>query len=136
MAKQQTNNLQTKGTIYASGTIATGSTASLYKTLTEQLNSGITKTNASTYTVVTPGVYFMRFQQLIQTSGAVNFMLRINNVETRRAWQNSSDMNDMVVADVRFLNAGDTIRLFQSAAIAHSWAGVHSGYQIIMLRGA
>lgn len=120
--------------IYASGYVA-GPTSVSYKDLVEQYNSGITKTDNTTYTVQVAGIYYMHFQQLISATGTAPYlMLRINNSTVRQAWHYPSQMGDMSVSDLRPLSVGDTIRLYQNVAVAGNWTAQHSGYQIILIQ--
>lgn len=120
--------------VYASGYVA-GPTSVSYKDLVEQYNSGITKTDDTTYTVQVAGIYYMHFQQLISATGTAPYlMLRINNSTVRQAWQVGSHMGDMSVSDLRPLSVGDTIRLYQSVAVAGNWTGAHSAYKIFRIK--
>lgn len=121
-------------TAYASGYIPSG-TGVGYKTLTENESNGITKTDGTTYTVDVTGVYFMHFQQLINTTGTATYqMIRINGTTVAQSWQTGSHMEDMVVNYMGTLNAGDTIRLYQSVATAGAWTTPHSSYQIMLVK--
>lgn len=133
MAKQRLNKDQ-DSEVYAGGTLGANNGAE-YKDLNEQFNRGITKTDSKTYTVVTAGMYFMHFQQLINSAaGSPYLMIRINGVTVKQAWQTGSHMEDMVVSDLRQLAVGDTIKLYQSLAVTNSWGAEHSSYQIILIR--
>lgn len=135
MAKQKLNQQQIGGAVYAHGSIGSGATAG-NRTLTEQGNSGnITKTDGTTYTVQVKGVYFIHFQQLIDTgASAVYFEVRINGATQRYGYLVGNVMMDANVSEVVELNVGDTIRCYLSANVDNSWSGAHSNYQIYMLK--
>jgi hypothetical protein len=135
MAKQRLNNDQ-NAEVYAFGDIGT-ETAVGYKTMgsTTWSESGITRTNSTTYTVVTKGIYFIAFQQLINP-GASNgyFSVRQNATSLTYGYITAGSMRDYGNTVTKEFNVGDTIRIHQDVAITTSWAGGHSSFSIILLR--
>lgn len=117
---------------YASGTIG-AEIAVGYKSLTEELNSGITKTNSTTYTVVTKGIYSLRFQQLINTTNATYLYIHINGAPTKYGYLTGPNMEDVGVSDLVSLNVGDTIKLYLGVAVINTWTAGHASYQIILV---
>lgn len=134
MAETKVPQLQIDPMPYAGGTLSSENGIT-YKIMYEQFNYGITKTDTTTYTVTQAGIYYIHFQQLINSNtNSPYLMLRINNTTVKQAWQVASHMEDMVVSDLRALAVGDTIRLYQSVSVTNSWGDLHSSYQIFMVR--
>lgn len=135
MAKQRLNKDQA-AEVFASGTIG-AETAAGNKSLVEEYNSGITKTNSTTYTVVTPGMYYVHFQQLISVAATAMYLYIFKNgAQTKYGYGPGSTFQDVIANDMLSLAAGDTIQINQSIAITNSWAGGHSSYQIILIKRA
>lgn len=113
--------------IYAYGTL--GSELTGYKTMTEVANSGITKTNATTYTIATAGLYQFYAQQLMNSTGATNFFSQVNGTTIHHGWQ-SGQQADMITTFMKNLAVGDTVRLNVDAGVATVWTGDHSVYYL------
>lgn len=123
--------------IYYNGDIGTELTATTYKTLggSRQIISGITKTNTTTLTVNTKGIYFIHIQQLIQAgANAGYFTIRINNADATYGYYTASSMNDVPATILRELNVNDTIRVYQSHAITSCWAIAHSDMTVFCIK--
>lgn len=135
MAQQILNKGQA-AEVYAFGDIGTEAAAG-YKTMGSTVwgESGITRTNSTTYTVVTKGFYFIVFQQLINP-GASNgyFSVRKNNSSLTYGYITAGSMRDYGNTVTVELSVGDTIRIHQDVAITTSWAGGHSSFSIILLK--
>lgn len=134
MAKMKINQQQIDGAVYAYGTVAS-SVADGVKTLYPVASVGITFNGSNLYTVVTKGIYFIHAQQL-QANGAsaIYFRIDINGGAVRYAYLPGSYMNDLNVTEMRELNVGDTIRIYQQNATSSAWEGPHSGFQIFMVK--
>lgn len=135
MAKQKINKAQSEE-VYAFGDIGT-ETAAGYKTMgsTYYDQSGITRTNASTYTVDIKGIYFIAFQQLINPGGSNGyFSVRQNVTNLAYGYITAGSMRDYGNSTSREFNVGDTIRIHQDVAITTSWAAGHSSYSIILIK--
>ena len=135
MAKQRINKDQA-AEVYAFGDIGAEAAAG-YKTMgsTTWTVSGVTRTDSTTFTTVTKGIYFIAFQQLI-SPGASNgyFSVRKNNVNLTYGYLTTGSMRDYGNTVTTEFNVGDTIRLHQDVAITTSWNGGHSSFSIILLR--
>jgi hypothetical protein len=134
MAKMKISQQQIDGSVYAYGTVAS-SVADGVKTLYPVASVGITFNGSNLYTVVTKGIYFIHAQQL-QANGAsaIYFRIDINGSPVRYAYIPGSIMADANVSEMRELNAGDTIRIYQQNATSSAWEGAHSGYQIYLVK--
>lgn len=123
--------------VYYSGDIGSENTSNTYKTLggTYQIYDGITKTNTTTLTVATKGIYRIHAQQLV-TVGASSgyYAIRINNASTTYAYLIASRQIDMIVHELRELNVGDTVRVHQDVALTSSWAGAHSRLTLNLIK--
>jgi len=118
--------------VYAAGYVGGQLTADTVISLTHNSGSGITFNGSNTYTVVTAGVYFIHFQQLVQSSNADNLYIRINGSLVGRAWQNAIQ-KDMSTSFMGPLSAGATIQLYRGDAVEYVWGDTHSAYQIFKL---
>lgn len=116
---------------YAYGTL--GSELTGYKTMTEVANSGITKTNATTYTIDTAGLYHFHAQQLMNSTGATNFFSYVNGASVHRGWQ-SGQQQDMATTFIKNLAVGDTVRLYTDAGVATVWTGDHSVFYLYRIK--
>ena len=120
--------------IYAYGVVASN-TGDGVKTLYPTVSNGITFNGTNLYTVVTKGIYFLHFQQLIQTGGsATYFRIDVNSSPIRYAYLTGSNMEDCIVSEMRELNVNDTIRCYQQNAITAAWEGQHSSFQIFCIK--
>lgn len=123
--------------IYYNGDIQTEITGTTYKVLgpNRQIISGITKTNTSTLTVNTKGIYFIHIQQLIQAgANAGYFEIRINNATATYGYYTGNSFNDVPATVLRELNVNDTIRVYQTAAVTSTWAGGHSDITVFCIK--
>jgi hypothetical protein len=102
-----------------------------YSTFNATINVGFTQTNSSTITVQTAGKYYVRAQQLLQTSGGGYYQLRKNNVTIKHAYSPSSVFMDFGVGALLDLAAGDTIRIVAAFTLSNQWSGDHSTLDII-----
>lgn len=119
---------------YASGYIGSN-TGVGYKTLYQAINSGITFDGTNKYTIVTAGIYYIHFQQLINTTASATYlMIHKNGASNKFAWQTGSHMEDMTVTNLLSLAVGDYIQCYQSVAVANAWEGEHSSYQIMCIK--
>lgn len=116
--------------VYAYGTL--GSELSGYKTFTETANNGITKTNATTYTIVTAGLYVFHAQQLMNTTGATNFWSYVNSTGIHHGWQQTIQ-KDVSTTFTRLLSVGDTVRCYIDGGVATVWTAEHSVYYLNLL---
>ena len=122
---------------YYNGDIQNENTATTYKVLgpSRELISGITKTNTSTLTVVTKGIYVIQAQQLISAgANAGYFEIRINNTTETYGYYPGNSFNDVPVSCMKELNVGDTIRIYQTAAVTTTWAGAHSNLSVFCIK--
>lgn len=123
--------------IYYNGDIQNENTATTYKVLgpNRELISGITKTNTSTLTVVTKGIYVIQAQQLISAgANAGYFEIRINNTTETYGYYPANSFNDVPVSCMKELDVGDTIRIYQTAAITNSYASAHSNINVFCIK--
>lgn len=134
MAKQKINRLQISGDIYAFGHVASN-VADGVKTLYPTTYVGIAFNGTNLFTVQTKGIYFIHAQQL-QANGAsaIYFRIDINASPVRYAYIPGSIMADANVSEMRELNVGDTIRIYQQNATSSAWEGPHSGFQIYLVK--
>jgi hypothetical protein len=102
-----------------------------YSTFSASVNVGFTLTNSSTITVQTAGKYYVRAQQLLQTSGGGYYQLRKNNVTVKHAYAATSSFMDYTVGALLDLAAGDTIRIVAAITLTNSWNSEHSTLDII-----
>jgi hypothetical protein len=109
--------------------ISSGS--NIYSTFNASVNVGFTQTNSSTITVQTAGKYYIRAQQLLQTSGGGYWQLQRNNVTRKHAYTPSSVFMDFNVGALMDLAAGDTIRIFTAITLTNSWNSDHATLDII-----
>jgi hypothetical protein len=117
---------------YAYGDIGAQLTANTYHTLNAFASSNIT-VSGSTATIITPGIYIVHAQQLINCTGAVNYEIRKNNATYAKGWVNNLQ-TDALVSCVVSLAANDTIRIFHDTALAAAWQSLHSHWYIYLLK--
>lgn len=135
MAKQKINKAQTKEAWF-NGDIGV-ETAIGYKTLGHTFwdTEGITRTDATTLTVVTKGRYYISYQQLVNPTAAQGyFSCRKNNANVVYGYYMASRMADYGSSCLIELNVGDTIRIHQDVAITTSWSAGHSTFQMFLVR--
>lgn len=116
---------------YAYGTL--GGELSGNKTFTETANSGITKTSATVYTIVTAGLYHFYAQQLINSTGATNFFSKVNGASVHHGWH-ATIQKDIVTTFTKVLAVGDTITCNYDANVATVWTADHSVYYIYRIK--
>ncbi len=102
------------------------------KTLQTIANSGIANTGTALVAPVA-GVYFVHFQQLMNTPGAVYLELRHNGNNLLHGWFPAGMMEDMVVSRLVVMNAGDTISFFINGSLSNAWGGAHSTVSMWLL---
>lgn len=123
--------------VYYNGDIGGENTVNTYKTLGpyREINNGFTKTNSTTLTVVTKGIYYVAFQQLI-SGGASNgyFLFYVNGVEKCNGYIIAGSQRDYGNHWTGQLNTGDTLRLFITTALAGSWSGGHSDFSVVLIK--
>lgn len=123
--------------VYYNADIGGQNTATTYKAfgLYRELNNGFTKTNSTTLTVQTAGIYFIAFQQLIVGGGANGYLyLYVNGVEKTYTYIIAGSQRDYGNTWLGLLNVGDTIRLYNSHATASCWSGGHSDFSVILVK--
>jgi len=121
---------------YYSGDIG-NSTAAGYKTLgpNTEMYDGVTKTNSTTITIVTKGIYYIHAQQLINAGGSPGyFCIRINNVSIVFGYYLASVMEDITCSCLRSLNVNDTVGVYLTNAVSSTWAGEHSRFDLMLIR--
>lgn len=116
--------------IYAYGTL--GGELSGNKTFVQTANNGITKTNATTYTIVTAGLYLFHAQQLMNSTGATNFFSQVNGTTVHHGWQ-SGQQQDLITTFLKNLSVGDTVKLYVDAGVATVWTGDHSTWYLYLV---
>jgi len=133
MAKQKINQIQLDNNVYAYGTIGTENGGGT-KSMSQWASNGLTFNGSNQYTVVTPGLYRLYAQQLIQTNGstAIYFGWSINGVMLVHGYIVPSRQDDAIASHYTLLAAGDIIRISQTNASAASWGAVHSSYYIVL----
>lgn len=91
---------------------------------------GITATNNTRFTIVTKGLYWIHFNQLVNTGPtAINYYIRVNGVDKSRGWHNSIQI-DYSAGWNGILNPGDYVQLWTDQAPANSWSDTHSSFVI------
>ena len=102
-----------------------------YSTFTPNTNVGFTQTNSSTITVQTAGQYYVKAQQLMQTSGGGYWQLQKNNSTFKHGYVSTSIFYDVSVGALIYMNVGDTFRIYTAITLSNSWNGAHSSLDII-----
>jgi|GEM_PF-995089 len=82
------------------------------------------------------GRYYVHYQQLTGTAGGTTYLsLRHNGNVIGHAWMNSGHWaEDLIVASVVNMNAGDTITFTVDTAVqASAWGGAHSSVSMFLI---
>ena len=98
---------------------------------------GITKTNSTTLTIVTPGVYYIAWEQLIQPGGGSGYFAAYKNTVTQLnyAYIMGGAMRDYGNHCLHTFVAGDTVRLHRDVAISSAWGAGHANFLMFLVKG-
>lgn len=98
--------------------------------VSRELNYGIEKTNSTTLTVETKGVYEIQIQQLISTVSAGYLQILVNGSALAYGYYEGNTMDDTGASIITELDVDDTIQVYQTNAITTSWQAQHSNISV------